>query len=164
MSLLQLIRGFVRRHWRSYVLAGLMLFGVALLTVWLPRKVGQIIDGLAGGALGGAALAHDVALLVAAGVVIYLLRAGWRLQLFAAAYRLGFELRTRLYERLTLQGPRFYQRRKTGDLMARATNDVDAVELTAGEAFLAGFDGTLTLVLVVAMMSSMRNSPTLNKN
>jgi len=153
VSLLQLIRGFVRRHWRSYVLAGLMLFGVALLTVWLPRKVGQMIDGLAGGSLGGAALAHDVALLVAAGVVIYLLRAGWRLQLFAAAYRLGFELRTRLYERLTLQGPRFYQRRKTGDLMARATNDVDAVELTAGEAFLAGFDGTLTLVLVVAMMT-----------
>jgi ATP-binding cassette subfamily B protein/ATP-binding cassette subfamily C protein/ATP-binding cassette subfamily B multidrug efflux pump len=37
--------------------------------------------------------------------------------------------------------------------MARATNDVDAVELAAGEAFLAGFDGTLTLVLVVAMMT-----------
>ena len=37
--------------------------------------------------------------------------------------------------------------------MALATNDVDAVELAAGEAFLAGFDGTLTLVLVVAMMT-----------
>ena len=37
--------------------------------------------------------------------------------------------------------------------MARATNDVDAVEMAAGEAFLAGFDGTLTLVLVVAMMT-----------
>ena len=37
--------------------------------------------------------------------------------------------------------------------MALATNDVDAVEMAAGEAFLAGFDGTLTLVLVVAMMT-----------
>jgi ATP-binding cassette subfamily B protein/ATP-binding cassette subfamily C protein/ATP-binding cassette subfamily B multidrug efflux pump len=37
--------------------------------------------------------------------------------------------------------------------MARATNDVDAIEMAAGEAFLAGFDGTLTLVLVIAMMS-----------
>jgi ATP-binding cassette subfamily B protein/ATP-binding cassette subfamily C protein/ATP-binding cassette subfamily B multidrug efflux pump len=37
--------------------------------------------------------------------------------------------------------------------MARATNDVDAVEMAAGEAFLAAFDGTLTLVLVVAMMT-----------
>ena len=43
--------------------------------------------------------------------------------------------------------------RRTGNLMALATNDIDAVEMAAGEAMLAGFDGTLTLVLVVAMMS-----------
>jgi ATP-binding cassette subfamily B protein/ATP-binding cassette subfamily C protein/ATP-binding cassette subfamily B multidrug efflux pump len=78
---------------------------------------------------------------------------GWRLKLYAAAYRMGVELRTRLYERLSLQGPRFFQTRRTGDLMALATNDVDAVEMAAGEAMLAGFDGTLTLVVVVAMMT-----------
>ncbi len=130
-----------------------MLLGVALLTVWVPRQVGHLVDGLIAGGLRGTRLAAELGWLVLAGIVIYLLRAGWRLQLFAAAYRLGVELRTRLYERLTLQGPRFFQARRTGDLMARATNDVDAVELTAGEAFLAGFDGTLTLVLVVAMMT-----------
>ena len=37
--------------------------------------------------------------------------------------------------------------------MALATNDIDAIEMAAGEAMLAGFDGTLTLVLVVAMMA-----------
>ena len=37
--------------------------------------------------------------------------------------------------------------------MALATNDVDAVELAAGEALLAGFDGTLTLALVVGAMT-----------
>jgi ATP-binding cassette subfamily B protein/ATP-binding cassette subfamily C protein/ATP-binding cassette subfamily B multidrug efflux pump len=87
------------------------------------------------------------------GVAIYLLRVGWRLQLFAAAFRLGVELRIRLYERLALQGPPYFHRQRTGDLMALATNDVDAVEMVAGEAFLAGFDGSLTLVLVVAMMT-----------
>jgi hypothetical protein len=80
VSLLQLIRGFVGRNWRAYVLAGLMLFGVALLTVWLPRKVGQVIDVLAAGQATPASLARDMALLLGAGVVIYLLRAGWRLQ------------------------------------------------------------------------------------
>ena len=35
--------------------------------------------------------------------------------------------------------------RRTGNLMALATNDVDAVEMAAGEALLAGFDGSLTL-------------------
>ena len=85
--------------------------------------------------------------------MIYLLRVGWRLQLFSAAYQLGVELRTRLYDRLTLQGPPFFNRSRTGDLMARATNDVDSIEMAAGEAFLAGFDGTLTLILVIAMMA-----------
>ena len=37
--------------------------------------------------------------------------------------------------------------------MALATNDIDAVEMASGEAMLAGFDGTLTLIMVVAMMT-----------
>ena len=130
-----------------------MLVAIAVLTVWVPRRVGVIIDGLIAGTLADGALWRELAILVAMGVAIYLLRVGWRLALFAAAFRLGVELRVRLYERLSRQGPRFFQRQRTGDLMARATNDVDAVEMAAGEAFLAGFDGTLTLVLVVAMMT-----------
>ena len=103
--------------------------------------------------LAGASLLRELAWLVAAGVVVYFLRVGWRLKLYAAAYRLGVELRERLYARLALQGAAFYQHQRTGNLMALATNDIDAVEMAAGEAMLAGFDGTLTLVLVVAVMS-----------
>jgi ATP-binding cassette subfamily B protein/ATP-binding cassette subfamily C protein/ATP-binding cassette subfamily B multidrug efflux pump len=153
LTLPRLIAGFVGRHWRAYVASALMLVGVALLTVWIPRQVGALIDGLVGGRLVGPGVLREVLLIAAMGVAIYFLRVGWRLRLFAAAYRLGVELRTRLYERFTLQGLPFFQRQRTGDLMARATNDVDAVEMAAGEAFLAAFDGTLTLVLVVAMMT-----------
>ena len=152
-TLARLLAGFVRRHGRSYVGAGLMLTGVAVLTVLIPRQVGAVIDGLVDGSIAGAQALQQVLLIVAMGVAIYFLRVGWRLMLFAAAFRLGVELRTRLYQRLAAQGPAFFRRQRTGDLMARATNDVDAVELAAGEAFLAGFDGTLTLVLVVAMMT-----------
>ena len=130
-----------------------MLVGVAVLTVAVPRQVGGVIDGLVAGRLVGDLLWREVLILIAMGVAIYFLRVGWRLQLFAAAYRLGVELRANLYRRLTQQGPPFFQTQRTGDLMARATNDVDAVEMAAGEAFLAAFDGTLTLVLVVAMMT-----------
>jgi ATP-binding cassette subfamily B protein/ATP-binding cassette subfamily C protein/ATP-binding cassette subfamily B multidrug efflux pump len=152
-SLYQLIGSFGRRHWRAYVASALMLVGVAVLTVWVPRQVGRIVDALVASQLSGGAMWRELGTLVLMGAAIYLLRVGWRLQLFSAAYRLGVELRTRLYAKLTTQGPQFFNRSRTGDLMARATNDVDAVELAAGEAFLAGFDGTLTLVLVVAMMT-----------
>jgi ATP-binding cassette subfamily B protein/ATP-binding cassette subfamily C protein/ATP-binding cassette subfamily B multidrug efflux pump len=153
MSLYRLIAQFLRRHWSAYLAAGAMLAAIALLTVWMPRQIGHLVDALVSHRLQGWALAREIGLLVAAGWAIYFLRVGWRLQLFAAAYRLGVELRQRLYQRLSLQGPRFFQGRRTGDLMALATNDIDAVEMAAGEAMLAGFDGSLTLVLVVAMMT-----------
>jgi ATP-binding cassette subfamily B multidrug efflux pump len=153
MSLSRLIGGFVLRHWRAYAASGAMLLGIAMLIVWLPRQVGRMVDALVARQLHGDALLREVSLLLAAGVAIYGLRVAWRLQLYSAAYRMGVELRTRLYQRLALQGPRFFQTRRTGDLMALATNDVDAVEMAAGEAMLAGFDGTLTLVLVVGMMT-----------
>jgi ATP-binding cassette, subfamily B, multidrug efflux pump len=153
LSLPRLIAGFVRAHWRAYAASGLMLAGVAVLSVWLPRQVGHIVDGMVSGALRGPALWPQIGLLLAAGAAIYGLRVAWRLRLYATAYRMGVQLRIRLYQRLVQQGPRFYQTRRTGDLMALATNDVDAVEMAAGEALLAGFDGTLTLVLVVATMT-----------
>jgi len=152
MSLSRLLGGFVRRHWRAYVSSAFMLVGVAACTVWVPRTVGATIDGLAGHALDRNALLMKLAQLVALGVAIYVLRVSWRMRLYGAAYKLGVELRTRLYARLTAQGPAFYQQQRTGDLMALATNDVDAIEMAAGEAMLAGFDGLLTLVMVLAIM------------
>ena len=152
MSLSRLIGGFVRRHWRAYASSGLMLAGVAVCTVWVPRKIGAMIDGLAAHRLGEHDLWLQLAQLLGLGVAIYVLRVGWRLRLFAAAYQLGVDLRTRFYARLSAQGPAFYQKQRTGDLMALATNDIDAIEMAAGEAMLAGFDGSLTLVMVLAIM------------
>jgi ATP-binding cassette subfamily B protein/ATP-binding cassette subfamily C protein/ATP-binding cassette subfamily B multidrug efflux pump len=153
MSLSRLIGGFVRRHWRSYAASALMLTGVATFTVWVPRKIGAMIDGLAAHSLSQHGLLVQIAQLLALGLAIYVLRVAWRLRLFAAAYQLGVELRARFYARLSAQGPAFYQKQRTGDLMALATNDIDAIEMAAGEAMLAGFDGTLTLVMVLAIMT-----------
>src|SRR5262249_19598892 len=149
MSLYRLVGRFVLRHRAAYAASAVMLVGIALLIVWIPRQIGHVVDGLVAGQLSRAQLLRDLALLLAAGATVCFLRVGWRLRLYAAAYRLGVELRERLYARLSLQGAAFYQQHRTGNLMALATNDIDAVEMAAGEALLAGFDGTLTLVLVV---------------
>lgn len=153
MTLTGLIGLYVRQKWRPYLLAALMLASVSALTVFIPRQVGHVVDGLVAGRVTGEALLWQLSWLLLAGVAIYFLRVAWRLQLFAASYRLGAELRERLYARLCLQGPHFFQQKRTGDLMALATNDIDSVEMASGEAMLAGFDGTLTLIMVVAMMT-----------
>ena len=144
---------FLRRHPAAYASSGAMLAGIAVLTVWIPYQIGRVIDQLVANQLQELDLLRELATMLAAGVVIYFLRVGWRLQLFASSFKLGVELRQRLYARLALQGPAFFQTSRTGNLMALATNDIDAVEMAAGEAMLAGFDGSVTLVLVVAMMA-----------
>lgn len=152
MGLARLIGGFVRRHWRSYASSAVMLFGVAVCTVLIPRKTGALIDGLAAHRLGQHELVIGILELLGLGLAIYGLRVAWRLRLYSAAYRLGVELRTQLYARLAAQGPAFFQHQRTGDLMALATNDIDAIEQAAGEALLAAFDGSLTLVMVLGIM------------
>lgn len=159
MTLFQLLGGFIRRQRHAYFAAGLMLFTIAVLTASIPRRVGSLVDSLVGKTPDAAALLPQLGWLLATGLVIYLLRVGWRFMLFGAAYRLGVELRTRLYAQLCLHGPQFYQQQRTGDLMALATNDIDAIEMAAGEAFLAGFDGSLSLMLVVAMMVFVISGP-----
>ncbi len=153
MSLTRLIAGHIRGHWRPYAASALMLSTIAVLTVWIPRQVGHVVDALVAHRLAGWDLIAQLGLLVLAGLAIYLLRVGWRLALFRTAYELGRQLRTRLYAQLTRQGPAFFHAQRTGDLMALATNDVDAIEMAAGEALLAAFDGTLTLILVLGMMT-----------
>jgi ATP-binding cassette subfamily B multidrug efflux pump len=153
MSLYRLIGLFLRRHMAAYAVTAVMLVGIAVLLVWIPRQIGTLIDGLVAHRLAGESLLRELIWLMAAGALVYFLRVSWRLKLYAAAYRLSVELRERLYGRLALQGPHFFQGKRTGNLMALATNDIDAVEMAASEAMLAGFDGALTLVLVVGMMS-----------
>ncbi|MDH0868072.1 ABC transporter transmembrane domain-containing protein [Mitsuaria sp. GD03876] len=153
MSLARLIANHIRGHWQPYVASALMLSTIAVLTVWIPRQVGHVVDALVSHRIAGWDLIAQLSLLVLAGLAIYLLRVGWRLALFRTAYELGRQLRTRLYAQLTRQGPAFFHAQRTGDLMALATNDVDAIEMAAGEALLAAFDGSLTLILVLGMMT-----------
>ncbi len=67
MTLFQLIAGFVRVHWRAYAASGCMLAGIALLGVWLPRQIGQMVDALVARQLGGTALWVEIGWLLAAG-------------------------------------------------------------------------------------------------
>ena len=152
MTLSRLIGRFILDHKRAYILSAIMLASISALTILVPRKVGALVDGLANHSLTADALLSQLGQLILIAVAIYLFRVGWRMHLFSAAYQLGQGLRTRFYARLALHGPAFFQDHRTGDLMALATNDIDAIEMAAGEALLAGFDGTLTLILVVGMM------------
>lgn len=150
MQLFRQLSWFFREHWLTYSVALLLLALVAILNLSIPWLVGQSIDHLAAG--DSARHSRILWLLPGCALAIYLLRFAWRQILFGTAYRLGNRLRSRFYQRLSRQGDAFYASHNTGDLMARATNDIDAIEMAAGEGILSGFDGLLTFLLVMLMM------------
>ncbi len=151
MQLFKHLGWFFRRYWYAYALASLMLLAVAIINMIIPWAIGQAIDHiLETGNL--TSTSHYLAGLLIAGFAVYLLRYGWRIMLFGTSYKLGNYLRRQFYIRLTRQGQEFYNNHSTGDLMARATNDIDAVEVAAGEGILSGFDGLLTFIAVLVMM------------
>lgn len=154
MSILLKLAWFFRQEWRSYAIAFAALLSIAGLIMVPPWLTGQIVDAVAQQRLTLTALLTDIGLMVFVGVVIYLLRIVWRRALYSASYKLAAQLRSRLYDHLTLMAPAFFQQHRTGDLMARLTNDINAVEMTAGEAVLALVDGVITgLIVLVVMMS-----------
>ena len=145
---------FFKEQWRRYLIAISLLMMVALLTVIPPKVVGWVVDGIAKGFLDNDTLMGYLAGLFVLGLLIYLLRYVWRVMLFGASYRLAYVLRNRLFSHFTRMSPDFYQRHRTGDLMAHATNDIQAVEMTAGEGVLTLVDSIIVGVLVLSIMCS----------
>ncbi|KFZ39148.1 ABC transporter ATP-binding protein [Shewanella mangrovi] len=151
MQLFLHLKWFFRRYWYTYALAMLMLLLVGIINMAIPKFIGEAVDQLLATKQQSATEAYLIGLALG-GFAVYLLRYGWRRMLFGTSYKLGNFLRQRFYTRLTKQGQAFYNAHSTGDLMARATNDIDAVEVAAGEGILSGFDGILTFFLVLIMM------------
>lgn len=154
MSVFWQLRWFFRAEWRRYGLAVLALIIVGLAVLVPPWITGRVVDAIADGSLTRSQLLMNVGIVLAVALVSYTLRVVWRVALFGASFALANRLRQDLYQHLSLQPPSFFAEHKTGDLMARATNDIQAVEMTAGEAVLALFDGALTGLLVLIVLTT----------
>lgn len=141
----------LRRH-RWFYLAGvvslLVTSGAQLL---IPHLTGRAIDSLAEG-LGAAAVGVTMALLLGTAVIIAFGRFGWRFFIHGASRRIETELRDTLYNHLLELSPDYYRRTKTGDLMARATNDMHAIRMATGMALVAFVDGLFMTVAILAIL------------
>ncbi|MDA1814902.1 ABC transporter transmembrane domain-containing protein [Bacillus cereus] len=130
---------FFKQEKRAYITGIVLLFGVALLELVAPKVIGIVVDEINDGTLTTDKLLKWVVLLVIVGITMYVLRYVWRIMIFGSSLKLARQLRKNLYEHFTKMSPSFYQSNRTGDLMAHATNDIQAIQQTAGA-------GVLTLV------------------
>ena len=134
MRLFAQLSWYFRREWRRYLGAIALLAIIAVLQLIPPKVVGIVVDGVTRQHYTAEKVWMWIGALVLIAVMVYLLRYVWRVLLFGASYQLAVELREDFYRQLSRQHPAFYLRHRTGDLIARATNDVDRVVFAAGGA------------------------------
>ncbi|EJE4207700.1 ABC transporter transmembrane domain-containing protein [Vibrio parahaemolyticus] len=146
------LRWYFRQKWKHYVGSILLFAVISALQLVPPKAVGVIVDGVVDNTLETNTLIMWLLGLIVLLFTIYGCRILWRIWLFGASWELGTILRNRLYRHLSTQPPRFFERYKTGDLMARGTNDVRNIVMTAGEGVLTAADSVITSIAVLIIM------------
>ena len=136
VSIFKKLSWFFRQEWKSYFVGVFFLIIVAILQVVSPRVVGIIIDEIASGTLTMASLWKWSAIILIAGILQYLFRYIWRMKIWGTSAELEKILRSRLFKHFTEMDAVFFQKYRTGDLMAHATNDLNAIRMVAGAGIL----------------------------
>ena len=143
---------FLKKYWWQYLGGLICLTAVDFLELYIPQLTGEITDGLTAGSMTGKLLMIDIALIILLATVIAFMRFGWRVLMFGASRRVERDLRSRMLSHLASLSPRYFQHRKTGDLMAHFTNDMEAIRMAVGPAILTTFDAVVLTVMVVVRM------------
>lgn len=145
---------FFKQEKRSYLTGIILLLFVALLQLVPPKVVGIFVDHMKDGTLTQSILIYWLVTLVIVALLMYGLRYYWRIMIFGSAVKLSRLLRNRLYGHFTKMSQAFYQRKRVGDLMAHATNDLNAIQQTAGSGVLTLVDSLATGGFVVIAMAT----------
>ncbi|EON70713.1 ABC transporter ATP-binding protein [Lysinibacillus sphaericus] len=146
---------FFKQYWKQYTVAVVLLMVASGLEVIPPYLLGSIIDILTVGEMTTAILTKYILIFIGIIVGGYVLNFVWQFRLFEGAINLEKILRRNLMQHFLRMTPTFYEKNRTGDLMARATNDLNAVSLTAGFGIMTLIDSTIYMGFIIFAMGYM---------
>ncbi len=147
------LKWFFKQEKRPYILGISLLIVVAMLELIPPKVIGLVVDAIKDGTLTGSGLLKWMIILAVTVISMYIARYFWRLMIFGSAYKLARQLRDMLYSHFTKMSQNFYQRKRVGDLMAHATNDLQAIQQTAGAGVLTMVDSLTIGIAVIVVMA-----------
>lgn len=157
MDILWKLRGYIKMFSRQYLIAFVVLQVVALFNLVPSWLIGRIVDSISDGELTLSLLMLYVGGIAGSAFAMYGLRYVWQSKLYGAAIGITRVMRSELFHKFSRLSPSFYSRRSTGDLMAHATNDLNAVEEATGmgimtlvDSLIAGFTVIFGMIFVVS--------------
>ncbi|MBP2240237.1 ATP-binding cassette subfamily B protein [Cytobacillus eiseniae] len=145
---------FFKQEKKAYLTGVILLLFVAFFQLIPPRVIGVFVDHIKNGTLTLKGMLIWIGVLVASAAIMYILRYYWRIMIFGSAVKLSRLLRNKLYHHFTKMSPSFYQKKRVGDLMAHATNDLQAIQQTAGSGVLTLVDSLATGGFVIIAMAT----------
>lgn len=143
---------FFKLSWKRYTLAIVLLIVGSVGEILPPWILGNVIDLITLGEITPSLLRNYVLVFILLIISLYTINIIWQYQLFGGSFKLERMLRKGLMSHFLKMTPTFFEKNRTGDLMARATNDLNAVSITAGFGIMTLIDSTLyMLALILAM-------------
>src|SRR5215469_5065321 len=142
---------YLRRYWKSLAWGGVADIIYNVLKVLVPIIIGNAVDDIRRGFTEQKVFYHAILLLVVAGlsgVFLYITRQ----VIIGASREIEFDLRNDLFANLERQSPTFFHTHRTGDIMARTTNDLNAVRQLLGPAIMYSLN---TIVFTAAALPFM---------
>ncbi|WP_106498147.1 ABC transporter ATP-binding protein [Lentibacillus sp. Marseille-P4043] len=143
---------FFKHYWKRYVFAIVALIIASAIGLIPPKLVGFAIDKIQIETLTAKLLVMIVAGYLLLTFVHYAISFLWDFTLFSGAAILERWTRSKLMDHFLTMTPTFFGKYRTGDLMARATNDLRSIQLTAGFGVLTLVDSSIFMLMIVAMM------------
>jgi ABC-type multidrug transport system fused ATPase/permease subunit len=156
--------GFLRPYKRGLAISWLLAAGAMVMTVLVPALTGRAVDAITRGSTASArhlaaVEAHErhtlvviAAVIAGAAVVRWGLTYGRRMVAGTISLGLEYDLRELLYGHLQRLELGFFDRQQTGQLMSRATVDLQAVRFFLGYGLVFILQSALTIVLAGAAM------------
>lgn len=143
---------FFKQERKAYIFGISMLILLSVMTALVPMIIGIIIDNMTAGTITGSQLVMWSVILVVIAIVQYAMRYVWRTKIFGTSAKLEKILRARLFTHFTQMDSIFFQKYRTGDLMARTTNDLNSIRMVAGGGILTLVDSLSQGLLTLFMM------------
>jgi len=143
---------YMKKYRANYIAGFICLIIVDGAQLLIPQFIKKAIDTVSSGEFRMQAILGISLSIIGAAVLISGGRFLWRLFIIGASRRIETELRDKLFARLLVLPASFYQKNKTGDLMARATNDMGAIRQATAMGFVAFTDGAFMSVAILSIM------------
>lgn len=153
-SRLRKLLSYLRPHWRITTLGILALFIVNALGVYLPLVIRNVIDELEV-TFSFEQILRSVILILVLASVMWVIRMVSRISLFGTGRQVEFDLKQNIFEHLLSLEPAYFAINTAGDLINRATSDVDNIRRLVGFAVLSLANTLFAYALTLPVMLSI---------